>query len=149
MGRPDPEFGVEPSETPADEQELVATIERCKERIAVYEKAWNTEVATTRFWEERARPHWSAEQRAEAAEMLLPSQQLLWTVANEIETHKALSLIERIVYLTKADAKVQIDRAGEVSVREYFQGALINVDLIAMRMNDCINALDKFDKQGE
>lgn len=63
---------------------------------------------------------------------------------DEIEAHKVLSLIERIIFLTKGDAKVQIDKSGEVRMREYFQGELINIDLISMQVADCVKTIDKF-----
>jgi hypothetical protein len=63
---------------------------------------------------------------------------------DEIDAHKVLSLIERIIFLTKGDAKVQIDKSGEVRMREYFQGKLINIELITMQVADCVRVADKF-----
>ena len=71
----------------------------------------------------------------------------LYAGDDEIEAHRVLSVIERIIYLTNGDAKVQIDNAGEVRLREYFQGAFINTDLIVMQVDECISMMDKFGKQ--
>jgi hypothetical protein len=64
---------------------------------------------------------------------------------DKVEAHKVLSLCERIVYMTKADGKIQIYRGNEESVREYFKGELLALPgSLVMQIEEKVDLKDKF-----
>lgn len=58
--------------------------------------------------------------------------------------HELLSVLERVFFLTKAEAIIHIDTDGRMSKREYFNGELIGVPKVTVDAIDGIQTKERF-----